>query len=95
MHADIELQKRETEPSVSHLCRVLIGCSERAVRVSGVQTRSIHVAVSDVCLFQHVLKAFHTDVFSSQVLQELLGVKVGPLKRFFTSAHLKGNTNTV
>lgn len=78
-----------------YLSWVLIGRSEGAVGVSGVQTGSIHVAVPDICLFQHVLKAFHGEVCPPQVLKELLGVKVGPLQRVFTSVNLKVNTITV
>lgn len=38
-----------------------------------------------ICLLQHVLEALHMEVGLPQVLQELLGVKVGPLQRVFTS----------
>lgn len=71
-----------------YLSWVLIGCSEGAVGVSGVQTGPVHVAVYDIRLLQHVLEAFHRKVDLPQVLQELLGVEVGPLQRVFTSVDL-------
>lgn len=89
------LRDKQNEPICPYLGWVLIGCSERAVRVSGVKTGSIHVAVPNACLFQHFLKTFYTEVCPSQVLKELLGVKVGPLKRGFTSDNVKINRNNV
>lgn len=60
----------------SYLCWVPIGCSEGAIGISRVQTGSIHVAMSNVCLFQHALKAFHGKIW---LRKKLLRVKVGPL----------------
>lgn len=79
----------------TNLSWVLIRCSEGAVGVSGVQTGSIHVAVSNICLFQHVLKAFHWELGPSKVLKELLRVKIGPSKRVFTSEKLKAGRSAV
>lgn len=76
------LTRAERVPA-PYLGRVLVGCSEGAVGVGGVQAGPVHVAVSHVCLLQHVLKALDGEVNLSQVLQELLGVKVGPLQRVF------------
>lgn len=70
---------------------VLVGRSEGAVGVSGVQTGPVHVAVPDACLFQHFLETVHTHVWPFHVLQELLGVKAGPLESRFTSENGKAN----
>lgn len=67
------------------LSGVLVGRSEGAVGVGGVQAGPVHVAVPDACLFQHFLKTVHADVWPFHVLQELLGVKAGPLESGFTS----------
>lgn len=74
-----------------YLSGVLVGRGDGAVRVGGVQTRPVHVAVPHVRLLQHLLEAFHVEVGPAQVLQELLRVEVGPLQRVFTSVMGKGN----
>lgn len=65
----------------AYLRHVLIGRSDGAVRVSRVETGSVHVAVSNICFYQHFLKDLQREV-----LKELLRVKVGPLERVFTVA---------
>lgn len=70
---------------------VLVGRSEGAVRVSGVQTGPVHVSMADAGLFQHFLKAVHQHVWPFYLCQELLGVEAGPLKSSFTSGNVKVN----
>lgn len=73
------------------LSGVLVGRSEGAVGVSGVQTGPVHVAVPDACLFQHLFETVHTNLRPFHVLQELLGVEAGPLQSRFTSENVKVN----
>lgn len=83
--------RRGPQGARQDLSWVLVGRSERALRVSGVQTGPVHVAVPDARLFQHFLETVHADVGPFYFLQEFLGVQGGPLESSFTTENVKRN----
>lgn len=65
-------------PAGTHLPAVVVGSARRAVRVVRVQTGPPHVGLAHLCLGQQLAEALKGGK-GAQLLQQLLGVQVGPL----------------
>lgn len=65
-------------PSGTHLPAVTVGSTRWTVGVIGVQTGSPHIGLAHLCLVQQLPEALQRGK-GAQLLQQLLGVQVGPL----------------